>query len=128
MKEGLRPGLEHELTRVVTRDLCVLAERTPPVFATAEMVRLMEFAAYYVLEPFYDENESSVGLRVEVEHLAATPPGMRIRAAARLTRIEGRRTFFDLTAYDEKEQIGRGTHERLVIDVNRFRDRLSGKY
>lgn len=127
MKEGLKPGLEYELVRVVTRDLCVLASRTPPVFATAEMLKLMEFAAYHVLEPFYDETESSVGVRAEVEHLAATPPGMRVRAVARLRHVEGRRCFFDLEAFDEKERIGQGTHERFVIDLERFRDRVEKK-
>ncbi len=127
MKDGLKPGLEHELVRVVTRDLCVLATRTPPVLATAEMVRLMEFAAYQVLEPYYEEQETSVGVRVEVQHLAPTPIGMRFRANARLTQIDGRRFFFDLEAYDEKEQIGRGTNERFVIDIDRFRERLKRK-
>lgn len=127
MKEGLKIGLEHELVRVVTRDLCVLATRTPPVLATAEMVKLMEFAAYQVLEPFYEEQETSVGVRVEVQHLAPTPLGMRVRAKARLIQIDGRRFFFDIEANDEKEQIGRGTNERFVVDVDRFRTRLEKK-
>jgi predicted thioesterase len=127
MKEGAKPGLEHDLVRVVTRDLSVLATRTPPVFATAEMIRLMEYAAYQVLEPFYEDHESSVGVRIEVEHLAPTPLGMRVRATARLVRTEGRRYFFELTAYDEKEQIGRGTHERFVIEADRFANRLNSK-
>lgn len=127
MKDGLKIGLEHELVRVVTRDLCVLATRTPPVFATAEMVKLMEFAAYQVLEPFYEEQETSVGVRVEVQHLAPTPLGMRVRAKARLVQIDGRRFFFDIEANDEKEQIGRGTNERFVVDVDRFRVRLEKK-
>jgi predicted thioesterase len=87
----------------------------------------MEFAAYQVLEPYYDKQETSVGVRVEVHHLAPTPVGMRFRAKARLTRIDGRRIFFDLEAYDEKEQIGRGTNERFIIDIDRFRDRLERK-
>lgn len=127
MKDGLKIGLEHELVRVVTRDLCVLATRTPPVFATAEMVKLMEFAAYQVLEPFYEEQETSVGVRVEVQHLAPTPLGMRVRAKARLVQIDGRRFFFDIEANDEKEPIGRGTNERFVVDVDRFRVRLEKK-
>ena len=127
MKKGVKPGLEHELARVVTRDLSVLATRTPPVFASAEMIRLMEYAAYQVLEPFYEDHESSVGVRIEVEHLAPTPLGMRVRALARLARIEGQRYFFELAAYDEKEQIGRGTHERFIIETARFAKRLDSK-
>jgi fluoroacetyl-CoA thioesterase len=127
MKHGLKTGLEHELARVVTREMCVLATRTPPVFATAEMIKLMEYAAFLVLEPFYEDNESSVGIQVDVHHQAATPLGMRVRAVARLTRIEGRRCSFGLRAYDEKEQIGQGNHERVIIDIDRFRDRLDSK-
>ena len=66
MKEGLKIGLERELVRVGTRDLCLIATTTPPNLATAEMVKLMEFAAYQVLEPFYEDHESSVGVRSEV--------------------------------------------------------------
>ena len=80
MKPGIRPGLEHELVRRVTPDRTVLQKRTTPVFATAEMVKLMEFAAYKALEPFYEDHESSVGVHVEVRHLAATPLGMTVRA------------------------------------------------
>ncbi len=127
MKKGVKSGLEHELARVVTRDLSVLATRTPPVFATAEMIRLMEYAAYQVLDPFYEDHESSVGVRIEVEHIAPTPLGMRVRASARLARIEGRRYFFELEAHDEKEQIGRGTHERFIIETTRFAKRLNDK-
>jgi predicted thioesterase len=127
MIKGVQPGEEHELTRDVTQALTVLAKRTPPVLATAEMIRWMEYAAYKVLEPFYEDHESSVGARIEVQHLAPTPLGMRFRALARLTRIEGRRYFFELEAYDEKEQIGRGTHERVIIDTARFATRLNDK-
>jgi predicted thioesterase len=127
MKSGLKPGLECELVRVVTPDRTVLQKRTVPVFATAEMVKLMEFAAYQALEPFYEDHESSVGVHVEVRHFAATPLGMTVRAVARLTRLESRRCFFDLAAYDEQEKIGEGTHERFIIDVNRFRARLEKK-
>lgn len=127
MKSGLKPGLEYELVRVVTPDRTVLQKRTIPVFATAEMVKLMEFAAYQALEPFYEDHESSVGVHVEVRHLAATPLGMTVRAVARLTRLESQLCFFDLVAYDEQEKIGEGTHERFIIDVNRFRARLEKK-
>jgi len=127
MKEGVKPGLEHELVRIVTRDLSVLATRTPPAFATAEMIRLMEYAAYQALDPFYEDHESSVGVRIEVEHLAPTPLGMRVRASARLIRLEGRRCFFEVEAHDEREQIGRGTHERFVIETARFATRLEDK-
>lgn len=128
MKQGLKPGLDQELTRVVTREMCVRAMKdVPAVLATAELIRLMEMAAYHLLEPFYEGNEASVGTRVDVRHTAATPQGMRVRAIARLTSLDGRRCFFDIEAYDEIERIGHGSHERFVIDIGRFRERTEKK-
>lgn len=128
MKTGLKPGLEHDLTRVVTRELAVSAATgLPPVLATAEMIRMMEYAAFLLLAPFYDEGEASVGTAVSVRHLAAAPLGMKVRATAVLTGIDGRRCTFDVTAFDETERIGEGTHERVVVDLARLRAKLEGK-
>lgn len=128
MKGNLRPGLEHDLERVVTRELSVQGLRgVPPVLATAEMIRLMEIAAHLLLEPFYEEGESSVGTKVDVRHTAATPLGMRVRAHAKLVAIDRNRYSFDVTAFDEQGEIGCGTHERTVIDVVRFRASVEKK-
>jgi len=128
MKGNLKPGLEQELERVVTREISVIGlNDVPPVLATAEMIRLMEMAAHHLLQPFYEEGESSVGTKVDVSHTAATPLGMRVWARARLTEVDGRRCVFDVTAFDEKEEVGRGSHERFVIEVARFRSRMEKK-
>jgi fluoroacetyl-CoA thioesterase len=128
MKKNLRPGLEQHIERVVTRELSVRGLReVPPVLATAEMIRLMEIAAHLLLEPFYDEGESSVGTRVDVSHTAATPLGMRVRADAKLVGVDGNRYYFEVTSFDEKGEIGRGTHERTVINVARFRAGMEKK-
>jgi predicted thioesterase len=128
MKRNLRPGLEHDLERVVTRELSVQGLRgVPPVLATAEMIRLMEIASHLLLEPFYDEGESSVGTRVDVRHTAATPLGMRVRTHAKLVAVDGNRYHFEVASFDEKGEIGRGTHERTVIDVARFRAGMDKK-
>ncbi len=128
MKPNVKPGLEHEIVRVVTRELSVRGMRdVPPVFATAEMIRMMEMAAYHLLEPFYEEGEASVGTAIDVRHTAATPLGMRVRARARLTKVDGKRFLFDVAAFDEKERVGAGTHERFVIDIDRFRTRMDKK-
>ena len=126
--KALRPGLEHELERVVTRELSVRALRdVPPVLATAEMIRLMEMAAHLLLEPFYEEGESSVGTKVDVRHTAATPLGMRVRTRAKLIAVDRERYDFEVAAFDELGEIGRGTHERRVIDVARFRAGIERK-
>ena len=128
MKPGLKPGLEQDLIRVVTRDLCVSQiTGLPPVLATAEMIRMMEWAAYLLLQPFYESGEASVGSAVNVRHLAAAPLGARVRALAKLTGFEDRRFFFDVSAFDEKDLLGQGTHERFVIDLERYRGRLEAK-
>jgi predicted thioesterase len=115
MKQNLKPGLVRGLGDV------------PLVLATAEMIRMMEMAAHHLLQPFYDEGESSVGTRVDVRHTAATPLGMRVWARARLTEVDGNRCLFEVTAFDEREEVGRGTHERFVIEVARFRSRMEKK-
>ena len=128
MKKTLRPGLGHEVERVVTRELSVRSLRdVPPVLATAEMIRLMEIAAHLLLEPFYDEGESSVGTSVDVRHTAATPLGMRVWTRAKLVAIDGNRYHFEVTSFDEGGEIGRGTHVRTAIDVARFRAGLEKK-
>jgi len=122
MREKLRPGLEQDLERVVTKELSVQGLRgVPPVLATAEMIRLMEIASHLLLEPFYEEGESSVGTKVDVRHTGATPLGMRVRAHAKLVAVDGNRYQFEVAVFDEQGEVGRGTHERTVIDVSRFR-------
>lgn len=71
--------------------------------------------------------ESAVGTRIDVRHLAPTPAGKRVVGEAEVTEVEGRRVVFRVTARDEKEEIGRGVHERLVIDLARFAERLKAK-
>ena len=99
----------------------------PPVFATPMMVRLMENAALNAIRSHFGPGESAVGTSIMLQHLAATPEGMRVRAEAEVTAVDGRRITFAVTAYDEVEMIGRGTHERMVIDLARFGARLAEK-
>jgi fluoroacetyl-CoA thioesterase len=99
----------------------------PPVLATPVMVMIMENAALNAIRPFLDPGESAVGTRVEADHLAATPAGQRVVGEATVTKVDGRHISFAVTARDEAEEIGRGTHERLVIDIARFAERLAAK-
>jgi fluoroacetyl-CoA thioesterase len=97
------------------------------VMSTPTMIGMMELAAINAINAFYDAGESSVGMSIEVSHTAATPPGHRVRAEAELTKVEGRRLEFTVTAFDETEQIGSGTHRRAVIDAAKFTDRIKAK-
>lgn len=99
----------------------------PPVLATPVMIMAMENAALNAIKPFFDAGESAVGTRVDVEHLAATPPGRRIVAHAEVTRVDGRHLEFRVNAMDGNEEIGRGTHGRVVIDMAKFAQRLAAK-
>src|SRR5207245_6769436 len=99
----------------------------PPFYATPIMIMAMENAALNAIRAYLDPGESAVGTAVDVRHLAATPAGHEVSAEAEVTRVDGRRVEFDVKARDEKEEIGRGTHERMVIDMRRLDQRLSGK-
>jgi len=99
----------------------------PPVFATPMMVLAIENAALAAIKPYLEPGESAVGSRVDVMHLAATPVGQRVTAWAEVTAVSGRRIEFKVRAVDEAEEIGVGTHERVLIDMRRFGERLDAK-
>jgi fluoroacetyl-CoA thioesterase len=99
----------------------------PPVLATAMMSLAMEFAAMDALKPYLEPGEMSVGVVVNVTHTGATPEGWKLRAEAEVTKSEGRRIEYDLRAYDEKEQVGNGTHSRTVLERAKFDQRFADK-
>lgn len=131
MKSGLQIGAVTTLDlRVGGSDVIHLGARQPIgaiVFCTPSMINLMEHAARNALMPFLELNEDSVGVNVTVEHLAATPLNAIVRAEAKITAVEGRMVDFEVTAYDERERIGRGTHRRAVIPLERFAAKLREK-
>jgi predicted thioesterase len=91
------------------------------------MVNLMEAAALQAVERFMPPGHQTVGTHLDVKHFAATPVGLRVRAEAELVKIEGRTLTFRLRAADEREAIGEGVHERLIINVERFDERMQRK-
>ena len=99
----------------------------PPVFATPMMVTAMENAALNAVRSYLDPGESAVGTEVNVRHLAATPVGHRVTAEAIVTKVDGRRIEFNVSARDDSEEIGAGTHERMVVDMARLGQRLKTK-
>jgi len=99
----------------------------PNVLATPVMILAMENAALDAIRGFLDPGESAVGTAVDVRYLAATPAGHEIRAEAIVTKVEGRRVEFTVSARDETEEIGRGTHQRMVVDIRRLNERLAKK-
>ena len=99
----------------------------PQVFATPMMVTAMENAALNAVRDYLDPGESVVGTQVNVRHLAATPVGHTVTAEAEVTKVAGRRIEFKVSARDEIEEIGNGTHERMVVDLGRLNARLQAK-
>jgi predicted thioesterase len=97
------------------------------VLATPIMVNLMEAAALAAVERFMPPGHQTVGTHLDVKHFAATPVGMKVRADAELFRVEGRTLTFRIRAADEREPIGEGVHERLIINVERFDQRMQKK-
>ncbi|MDE2342945.1 MAG: thioesterase family protein [Betaproteobacteria bacterium] len=99
----------------------------PAVLATPVMVLIMENAALNAIKPYLEGDESAVGTRVDVTHLAATPVGMTATAHAEVTRVDGRRIEFRVEATDGLDLIGTAIHERMLIDMVRFNERLQQK-
>ena len=99
----------------------------PEVFATPMMVLAMENAALNAIRSFLDPGESAVGTAVNIRHLAATPVGHEVTAEAEVVEVNGRHIMFKVSARDENEEIGDGTHQRMVVDRARFDARLAAK-
>lgn len=123
------PGLTGEATTAVNSDNTALAmgSGTVAVFATPALAALMEAAAVNALRSALDDGQTSVGVHLDLQHLAATPIGMSVRAEARLMTVEGRRLTFRVAAFDGVEQVGVGTHQRVVVDTERFMSRTTAK-
>ena len=125
----LKPGLAATVEIVVgTRDTAAhVGSGKIGVLATPILVTLMETAALQAVERLMPPGQQTVGTRLEISHMAATPVGMRVRAQAELVQVEGRKLTFKLHAEDEVETIGGGLHERLIISVERFDQRMQKK-
>lgn len=126
---SLIPGLTFETTTVVTHSNTAAAVGSGgvDVYATPSMIGLMEMAALRAVQPHLADGETTVGTLVNVKHLAATPLGMAVRATARLDQVDGRRLVFTVEAFDEREKIGEGIHERFVVQLQKFLDRVGKK-
>ena len=135
MKETLAPGLEHTFSFVVSQEKTVpyvypesdLFREMPQVFATAFMVGFMEWACMEALRPYLEEGERTLGTMINVTHQAATPPGMTVTAHVKCLEVEGKRTVWEIEARDDVEIIGKGTHERFIVNNEKFSARVQAK-
>lgn len=97
------------------------------VFATPALVALMENAAYKSIEMYLPDGYSSVGTEIHIQHLRATPPGDKVYAISKTVAFDGRKVDFEVEAFDSNGLIGKGTHQRFVVNSARFIDKLKGK-
>lgn len=118
----LRPGLEgHAETMVEAADTALeVGSGDLRVYATPCLAAMMEGAACACLEGLLPEEQTSVGIRLDLRHTAATPVGMAVSAKAVLTAVEGKKLTFEITASDEAGEIGTATHERVIVNTERF--------
>ena len=136
MKDSLRPGLTHQHRFTIPETKTVpylypesdMFREMPVVLATGFMVGLLEWACIELLRPHLDwPAEQSLGTHVDFSHLAATPPGLTVTVDVTLESIEGRKLVFSVVAHDGIDTISTGRHERVIIDVARFRSKLASK-
>ncbi len=135
MKDSLKPGLRHRFVYRVPENKTVPYlypeaadfQTMPAVFATGFMVGLMEWTCIQLMAPHLDPGEGSLGIHVDVSHLAATPPGLDVTVDAECTDVDGRKLTFQVKAHDGADLIGEGRHERAVVRWDRFNERVAGK-
>ncbi|MBV6430715.1 MAG: hypothetical protein IANPNBLG_00832 [Bryobacteraceae bacterium] len=122
-------GARREEKALVTGDIAInfLGIEEGRVLATPHMIMLMEMTTRNLIKEFLEEGYDSVGTIVNVKHLAATPLGMQVTFHAEVIQVDGRRVLCKVEAYDEREKIGEGLHERFVIHIGRFASRVQAK-
>jgi len=118
----MEKGIKNELSILVADELCAKAmgSGTLAVYATPAMVALMEQTAAESVESYLEEGKATVGIKINVEHLAATPVGLKVTCKSELVAVENRKLVFDVEAFDEVGLIGKAYHERFIIDAERF--------
>jgi fluoroacetyl-CoA thioesterase len=135
MKATLKAGLTHRFTYQVPAQKTVPHlyqeapefQTMPEVFATGFMVGLMEWTCIQLLAPHLDAGEGSLGTRIDVSHMAATPVGLNVTVDAECTAVRGRRASFRVRAHDGIDMIGEGQHERVIVLWDRFNAKVAEK-
>jgi len=135
MKPSLKPGLTHRFSYTVPENKTVPftypespeIAAMPKVFATGFLVVLIEWACIQLLKPHLDAGEGSLGVHVDVSHVAATPPGLTVTVDVEVAAVDGKRVTFNVKAHDGVDLIGQGRHERFVVAWDRFNARVAEK-
>jgi predicted thioesterase len=122
-------GTRREQNLLVTSDVAVdfLGLEEARVLGTPYLIAHLEMTSRNAIRPLLETGYDTVGTHVDVRHLAATPLGMQVRLYAEVTQVDDRRVTFRVEAWDEKEKVAEGTHERFIVNVARFATRLQAK-
>ena len=130
MDQELKIGIIGRGERIVTRELTAAAcgSGLLPVFATPQMIALMEQTAAESVAPCLPEGSSTVGVHLDIQHLSATPVGLTVTCETELVEIDRRRLVFSCKAYDSAGLIGEGRQERFIVDSEKFLAKLEAKY
>ncbi len=126
---GIKPGLAAERTETVERHMTVghFVPGMPFVYATPMMILLMEMTSGDAINRHLPDGFASVGIEVNIRHLAATPVGRTVRATAKVIEVDGRRVNFEVSVFDGDRKIGEGTHRRGVIETVQFKARFGAE-
>jgi fluoroacetyl-CoA thioesterase len=135
MKPSLKVGLKHRFAYKVPMNKTVPytypeapeIASMPKVFATGNMIVLMEWTCTQLIAPHLDAGEGSLGTYVDVSHLAATPPGFTVTVDVECTKVEGRKLEFKVSAHDGVDVIGEGQHQRAVVAWDKFAAKVADK-
>jgi len=136
MKDSLKPGIEYTHKFIVTETKTVPALYPesdeflgmPKVFATGYMVGLIEWTCIKAINPHLDwPEEQSVGIHIDVSHIAPTPPGLEVTVKVKLIEVDGRKLIFEVEAHDGVDLISKGTHKRFIINRKKFDDKMEDK-
>ena len=125
----LQTGIKGTIELTVTKDKCAgaLGSGELDVFATPAMIALMEETAWKSVVPYLDPGQGTVGTALDIRHLSATPVGLRVRCETELTEVDRRRLVFRVRVYDPFGLVGEGTHERFVIQYEKFMKKTDEK-
>ena len=126
---NLKPGMTHTLEMIVMEKDTALVHRSGelPVLATPAMAALMEETCWKSVAPYLEEGQGTVGTRLDLVHTAATPVGMNVTCRSELTEVDGRRLVFSVEVSDECGPIGKSTHERFIVNNEKFLAKANGK-
>ena len=129
MEYNLHTGMKAEKSEKVTEDNTAIKYGSGgvAVYATPAMIGLMEGTCLAAVDPHLPAGQATVGTSLNVKHMAATPVGMSVKASAELVEVDGKRLVFRVEAFDDKDKIGEGTHERFIIDLEKFIKKAEAK-